>query len=70
MSVEHCRSDRTLLQNKGLRNYDKDDTHHYHKNKYRSLLSAMWCHAFLNNYTEIVMHRWQTALGVTISTEV
>ena len=57
MSVEHCRSDRTLLQNKGLRNYDKDDTYHCHKNKYRSLQSAMWCHAFPITRAEIVMPR-------------
>jgi len=41
MSVKYCSPERKLLQNEGLRNYDKDTTYHCHKKKYRSLLSAM-----------------------------
>jgi hypothetical protein len=58
------------LQKEGLNKYDKKAAQHCHTNKYRSLLAALWRHAFPNKYAEIEMSGWWTPRGATISTEV
>jgi len=58
MSVEHFSPDRTLLQNEGLRNYDKDTTYHCHKKKYRSLLSTI----VMSRFSQHQSWNWNASL--------
>jgi hypothetical protein len=53
-----------------LKKCDKKSAYHFHTNKYRSLLVALWCQAFPNTYAETEMPHWWSPLWVIIKTEV
>jgi len=58
MPVFHFSSDRAMLENEGLKKYNKQAAYCCHTNINRSLLAVLRCHASSNMYAENEMPHW------------